>query len=97
MTNFPNASDEAVRSLFDLSKDNLFNLTEQLKIENLSEEFLAEIVIPISSILRSDISKMISQTISLLFVLRGDIKTMVLRKTTLIDFIFFIQKILTLK
>ena len=48
MTNFPNASDEAVRSLFDLSKDNLFNLAEQLKIENLSEEFLAEIVTPIS-------------------------------------------------
>ena len=48
MTNFPNASDEAVRSLFDLSKDNLFNLAEQLKIENLTEEFLAEIVTPIS-------------------------------------------------
>ena len=48
MTNFPNASDEAVRSLFDLSKDNLFNLAEQMKIENLSEEFLAEIVTPIS-------------------------------------------------
>ena len=43
MTNFPNASDEAVRSLMDQSKDNLFNLAEQMKIENLSEEFLAEI------------------------------------------------------
>ena len=48
MTNFPNTSDEAVRSLLDQSRDNLFNLAEQMKIENLSEEFLAEIVIPIS-------------------------------------------------
>ena len=48
MTNFPNASDEAVRSLLDQSKNNLFYLAEQMKIENLSEEFLAEIVTPIS-------------------------------------------------
>ncbi len=48
MTNFPNASDEAVRRLLGQSKGHLFNLAEQMKIENLSEEFLAEIVIPIS-------------------------------------------------
>ena len=48
MTNFPNASDEAVRRLLDQSKEHLFNLAEQMKIENLSEEFLAEIVTPIS-------------------------------------------------
>ena len=48
MTNFPNASDKAVRRLLDQSKGHLFNLAEQMKIENLSEEFLAEIVTPIS-------------------------------------------------
>ena len=45
MTNFPNASDEAVRRLLDQSKGHLFNLAEQMTIENLSEEFLAEIVL----------------------------------------------------
>ena len=48
MTNFPSASNEAVRRLLDQSKGHLFNLAEQMKIENLSEEFLAEIVTPIS-------------------------------------------------
>ena len=57
MTNFPNASDEAVRCLLDQSKGHLFNLAEQMKIENLSEEFLAEIVTPISLYLNQKFPK----------------------------------------
>ena len=69
MTNFPNASDKAVRRLLDQSKDHLFNLAEQMKIENLSEEFLAEIVTPISLYLDRTFPK---RNQPYLFVLRGD-------------------------
>ena len=48
MTNFPNASNEAVRRLLDQSKGHLFNLAEQMKIENLSEEFFFFFFTPIS-------------------------------------------------
>ena len=48
MTNFPIKSDENVLSLFEDSKETLLELAAEMKIGDLNEDFLKEIVIPIS-------------------------------------------------
>ena len=48
MTNFPIKSDENVLSLFEDSKETLLQLADEMKIGDLNEDFLKEIVIPIS-------------------------------------------------
>ena len=48
MTNFPKPADENVLSLLDDSREALLELAEEMKISNLNEDFLKEIVIPIS-------------------------------------------------
>ena len=48
MTNFPQPMDREVQKLLFESKDSLFELSRDMKIDNLSENFLEEIVVPIS-------------------------------------------------
>src|SRR6056300_1290303 len=48
MTNFPIKSDENVLSLFEDSRETLLELADEMKIGDLNEDFLKEIVIPIS-------------------------------------------------
>ena len=57
MTNFPKPTDEDVLSLLDDSKEALLELAEEMKISNLNEDFLKEIVIPISLFLNQQFSK----------------------------------------
>jgi transcription initiation factor IIF auxiliary subunit len=57
MTNFPDPSSKKCQELFEKSKDGLFELAAQMKIDNLSEDFLKEIVIPISYHLHNSFSK----------------------------------------
>jgi len=48
MSDFPKPTDNKVITLLNDSKELLFELAEQMKIDDLSENFLAEIVIPLS-------------------------------------------------
>ena len=48
MTNFPQPTDREVQKLLFESKESLFELSRDMKIDNLSENFLEEIVVPIS-------------------------------------------------
>ena len=57
MTNFPKPTDEDVLSLLDDSREALLELAEEMKISNLNEDFLKEIVIPISLFLNQQFSK----------------------------------------
>ena len=57
MTNFPKPADENVLSLLDDSREALLELAEEMKISNLNEDFLKEIVIPISLFLNQQFSK----------------------------------------
>ena len=56
MTNFPKPTDEDVLSLLDDSREALLELAEEMKISNLNEDFLKEIVIPISLFLNQQFS-----------------------------------------
>ena len=86
MTNFPDPSSKKCKELFEKSKDGLFELAAQMKIDNLSEDFLKEIVIPISYHLHNSFSK--RKTPFLICFTGGQGSG----KTTLS---FFIQKVLT--
>ena len=57
MTNFPDPSSKKCQELFEKSKDGLFELATKMKIDNLSEDFLEKIVIPIAYYLHSKFSK----------------------------------------
>ena len=57
MTNFPKPADENVLSLLDDSREALLELAEEMKISNLNEDFLKEIVIPISLFLNQQFSE----------------------------------------
>ena len=48
MTRFLEPDEDEVKRLFNNSKEILFHLAEEMKIENLSDEFLSEIVLPMS-------------------------------------------------
>jgi D-glycerate 3-kinase len=86
MNNFPDPSSKKCQELFEKSKDGLFELAAQMKIDNLSEDFLKEIVIPISYHLHNSFSK--RKTPFLICFTGGQGSG----KTTLS---FFIQKVLT--
>ena len=57
MTNFPESSDVNCQELLNASKKVYLNLLSQMKIDNLSEDFLEKIVIPIAYHLHSKFSK----------------------------------------
>ena len=48
MNKFPKSNEIDSQNLLENSADILFNLAEQLKIENLNKQYLSEIVIPLS-------------------------------------------------
>jgi D-glycerate 3-kinase len=86
MIKFPESSDVNCQELLNASKEGLLELAEQMKIDNLSEDFLKEIVIPISYHLHNSFSK--RKTPFLICFTGGQGSG----KTTLS---FFIQKVLT--
>ena len=57
MIKFPESSDVNCQELLNASKEGLLELAEQMKIDNLSEDFLEKIVIPIAYHLHSKFSK----------------------------------------
>ena len=57
MIKFPESSDVNCQELLNASKEGLLELAEQMKIDNLSENFLEKIVIPIAYHLHSKFSK----------------------------------------
>ena len=57
MTNFLRADDIEVQNFFHESRESLLELSKVMKIDNLSEDFLKEIVIPISLFLHKQFPK----------------------------------------
>ena len=57
MTNFLQADEIEVKNLFHESRESLLELAEIMKIDDLSEDFLKEIVIPISLFLHKQFPK----------------------------------------
>ena len=48
MINFAQVTEKKLQDVLDRSRDSLFRLAQDMKIDNLSEQFLEEIVIPTS-------------------------------------------------
>jgi D-glycerate 3-kinase len=86
MTSFPKSSEASCQELLKISKESLFELATQMKIENLSEDFLEQIVIPIAYHLDTKFKKQEKPYIICFTGGQGS------GKTTLS---FFIQKVLT--
>ena len=86
MTSFPKSSEAGCQELLKISKESLFELATQMKIENLSEDFLEQIVIPIAYHLDTKFKKQEKPYIICFTGGQGS------GKTTLS---FFIQKVLT--
>jgi len=86
MNKFPKSNEIDVHNLLENSADILFNLAEQLKIENLNKQYLSDIVIPLSLYFHNHFPK--SEKPYLLCFTGGQGSG----KTTLS---FFVQKVLT--
>ena len=86
MTSFPKSSEASCQELLKISRESLFELATQMKIENLSEDFLEQIVIPIAYHLDTKFKKQEKPYIICFTGGQGS------GKTTLS---FFIQKVLT--
>ena len=86
MNKFPKSNEIDAHNLLENSADILFNLAEQLKIENLNKQYLSEIVIPLSLYFHNHFPK--SEKPYLLCFTGGQGSG----KTTLS---FFVQKVLT--
>ena len=54
MINFAQVTEKKLQDVLDRSRDSLFRLAQDMKIDNLSEQFLEEIVIPTSLYLHQE-------------------------------------------